>query len=968
MKMAEKRDNTNSHYIHFENWTPEKVANWLKGLDEAVLPYIQSFVNHDIDGKRLLMLTHSDLEKLNIKKLGHQELILEAVDILRAIRYGYETENLQHLALQLGCKARSLHNMVHANTGENDKNIANVSHHAHRHRQWSITILSATTDVLMTLKALVSWLDKAPFEGIYDMILLRNTIVKTGLDVGSMLQKDTHPDVEESIIKSCRKLSEICDELVMNSKEPLVVQPASLELATIRKKQGEELGLHISSLYYVTHSISGIKELSPADLCRKIEKGDELIQVNNQTVLGWQLKKLVETLKEKPKEVILLLKKRPRHISPFGVIPNRRKQLNKQHAQAATLPKSLKKRRSRDGESKQPRPSLQEYGSKTKHSGEYLDAKEPVDGNDTDNDVFRSGSESPQFTLPVTLDPKYRRATVSGGSPILERPSLVIEDLDPPRPKSQAVNTAEKEAVFASLVTTDNALAAAVQRREKSAFSGTEGVKIEITPLPASEDTPVNTTLVITSSESTTPTNTIPTSTTPLASTVCSKVTPDIVEDTKLSEQKGLEFRVTKPTPHILENPYQEAEHPWSSNEGVIRVVATDVNKDQPHLRTIKRIDSSYHEQTKQKEKQEENSKQDKKHVGFSEDTKENEKEANTSFTHIIVGGVVQKIPAEKVDKPDSPVTVQRRHKSGSRQLNRRVSCKDLGSGDCEGWLYKRKLNHRGPLTKHWEKRWCVLKNHNLFYFKNQDELKAEGVIHLPAFQVSPAPDIKTKKFAFKVHNSGTRFCFASERQEDMSKWMNKMGLAAISFDTKNIITTGGFIRPELNSQGLGVQNQYYSESDDDPDDTSHQAMGSLQSLSSVSSLGSTIVPANHTSPKEVSTESPPSESPDTVEVRSKGFDEPIDDLTEFYRLMHEKHMTITGIDRDQLRRSQINTSDVLEMASSMNELKKLKHLKALQRTLKAKNQELCEIDHFLSGPLTHEKIQDFVEHYPDAL
>ena len=65
------------------------------------------------------------------------------------------------------------------------------------------------------------------------------------------------------------------------------------------------------------------------------------------------------------------------------------------------------------------------------------------------------------------------------------------------------------------------------------------------------------------------------------------------------------------------------------------------------------------------------------------------------------------------------------------------------------------------------------------------------------------------------------------------------------------------------------------------------------------------------------------------------GFDEPIDDLTEFYRLMHEKRLTVTGLSRDQLRRSQINTTDVLAMASSMNELLKLKHLKALQRTLK---------------------------------
>ena len=34
------------------------------------------------------------------------------------------------------------------------------------------------------------------------------------------------------------------------------------------------------------------------------------------------------------------------------------------------------------------------------------------------------------------------------------------------------------------------------------------------------------------------------------------------------------------------------------------------------------------------------------------------------------------------------------------------------------------------------------------------------------------------------------------------------MGLAAISFDTKNIITTGGFIKPEASSPGLGMQSK----------------------------------------------------------------------------------------------------------------------------------------------------------------
>lgn len=51
---------------------------------------------------------------------------------------------------------------------------------------------------------------------------------------------------------------------------------------------------------------------------------------------------------------------------------------------------------------------------------------------------------------------------------------------------------------------------------------------------------------------------------------------------------------------------------------------------------------------------------------------------------------------------------------------DRRVSCKDLGKGDCEGWLYKRKKTG-GLLSSKWHKRWFVLKNYNLYYYKHQE-------------------------------------------------------------------------------------------------------------------------------------------------------------------------------------------------------------------------------------------------------
>lgn len=130
------------------------------------------------------------------------------------------------------------------------------------------------------------------------------------------------------------------------------------------------------------------------------------------------------------------------------------------------------------------------------------------------------------------------------------------------------------------------------------------------------------------------------------------------------------------------------------------------------------------------------------------------------------------------------------RPKKKAKRVDRRVSCKDLGTGDCQGWLYK-KRDKGGFMASHWAKRWCVIKEYNMYFYCDQEDLKAEGVLHLPAFQVSPATGVKTQKFAFKVHNLGTSFIFASERQDDMKNWMNMLGLAAINYDPPKVIKQG---------------------------------------------------------------------------------------------------------------------------------------------------------------------------------
>ena len=47
--------------------------------------YVPNFVTAGINGKKLLCLSHDDLEKCDVTKLGHREIIMEAVELLTTL-------------------------------------------------------------------------------------------------------------------------------------------------------------------------------------------------------------------------------------------------------------------------------------------------------------------------------------------------------------------------------------------------------------------------------------------------------------------------------------------------------------------------------------------------------------------------------------------------------------------------------------------------------------------------------------------------------------------------------------------------------------------------------------------------------------------------------------------------------------------------------------------------------------------
>ncbi|KAM7389454.1 hypothetical protein PAMP_023434 [Pampus punctatissimus] len=289
-------------------WTPKQVLDWMKGLDDCLQQYVKSFEREQMGGEQLLHITHQELEELGVTRIGHQELILEAVDLLCALNYGLETENLRTLSHKLNASAKNLQNFIlgRRRGGHYDGRAS---------RRLPNDFLTSVVDLIGAAKNLLAWLDRSPFASVTEYSLLKNNIVQLCLELTTIVQQDcTVYETENKILHVCKTLAGICDHIISLSSDSLVSQSAHLEVVHLTSiMPSEGLGMYIKSTYDGLHVITGTTENSPADQCKKIHAGDEVIQVNHQTVVGWQLKNLVNALREDPCGVILTLKKRPQN-------------------------------------------------------------------------------------------------------------------------------------------------------------------------------------------------------------------------------------------------------------------------------------------------------------------------------------------------------------------------------------------------------------------------------------------------------------------------------------------------------------------------------------------------------------------------------------------------------------------------------------------------------------------------------
>ncbi|KAM4588234.1 pleckstrin homology domain-containing family A member 6 isoform 4-T4 [Odontesthes bonariensis] len=95
-----------------------------------------------------------------------------------------------------------------------------------------------------------------------------------------------------------------------------------------------------------------------------------------------------------------------------------------------------------------------------------------------------------------------------------------------------------------------------------------------------------------------------------------------------------------------------------------------------------------------------------------------------------------------------------------------------------QGWLYKQASSG----VKQWNRRWFVLTDRCLFYYKDEKEDTVLGSLPLLSFrigEVEPSDNI-TRKFAFKAKHAGTRtYYFSTESPEEQQAWIRAMRGAA---------------------------------------------------------------------------------------------------------------------------------------------------------------------------------------------
>ncbi|XP_072545011.1 connector enhancer of kinase suppressor of ras 1 [Salminus brasiliensis] len=698
------------------------------GLDASLHQY--AFEEWKLGGEDLLQLSSHRLETLGVHKIGHQELILEAVEKLCSLTYSMCGETLRSVTEKLRAVAHSLQMGVQGRWRVNTYDGQSAT-------QLPAQVLQVVVELITAAKGLFYLLQRYQCTEFIGYSSSKN-IITLCTDLGTIVHKDiTVFEKEKDIIAISRQLVAICDEIFTGVPEAVLTHNAQLHsVDLVPISPGEQLGIEITSTASSHHFISGTAAESPAEFSEKILAGDEVIQVNDQIVVGWSRKNLVAKLQENPNGVTLLLRR---------------------------APASLIQREKTESASPSHKDKPAESVSSEREEEEEEDRKNR-------GSVFERVASSVRSTV--------SRISVSP-------------------PDVQQLTVQDDSELFSD-----------------HSFDGTH---------------------------------------------------------TTHAHQQG--------AGSVLDGSLLSVKRSLSS-------LSLDSNRSRvsscPEMR-----------------------------------------------------GNVEEKENKKISTKGTRTAMSRR----------RVSCRELGRPDCDGWLWKKRKDTNVFMTQKWQRFWFVLKGVTIYWYTSQQEEKAVGLVKIGSYSIESAGEHK-RKYVFKMfHPRFQNFFFAADNVTDMSKWINCL-ITAIQKYKK-------FQQNPPDSEA-----EYYSETESEEDGSNSprtlkkKVSTKAQSNTLPRTLGRKCKPAGGAAV----TTSP------AGGTKAAGAE---DEMSELFNKLKEGGVSLIGqnqpVTHDQLRRSFIrrNKNPVIN--------EKVHTLRALQSTLKAKEAELLLINKLLEdSELTPQKFRQWKQRNED--
>lgn len=271
-----------------------------------------------------------------------------------------------------------------------------------------------------------------------------------------------------------------------------------------------------------------------------------------------------------------------------------------------------------------------------------------------------------------------------------------------------------------------------------------------------------------------------------------------------------------------------------------------------------------------------------------------------------------------------------------TRLSRRRVSCRELGLPDCDGWLLLRKVPS-GFMGPRWRRCWFVLKRHTLYWYRQPQDEKAEGLINVSNYSLESGHDQK-KKYVFQLtHEVYKPFIFAADTLTDLSMWVRHLITCISKYQSPG-------------RASLPREEDCYSETEaEDPDDE----VGSLSSSPSAAQAAGPL--HGDTSPAASPTQGSPQTSCSLPADNSDGA------LEGMVQGLRQGGLSLLGqpqpFTHEQWRSSFMRRNRDPQLNEQVH------RVRTLQSTLKAKLQELQALEEVLGDPeLTGEKFRRWKE------